>query len=199
MDILVYDGKPIVDIRERQEQDAEFQRLFQEILAGLENLPDYLLIRNIYSNWGRSIGEIETLLKDCISNGHDRTDPSSWGAGTMEDSGMYLQLIGKGYTGQDVIWAKPALSDYDPSPPDFRDFTGITEAVLIIDGRMYNEEFREVYGQKDIQKRIDGLLAILLFDNHAGVSGRDRLHLKVEDVSRLPLAEISKAGYFVKG
>ncbi|VVB59293.1 Uncharacterised protein [uncultured archaeon] len=198
VDLFIYDGSPVArdESLNSIQKDEMLQNIFCKVISSLKpSLPPELLLRTVLDRKGDNFGGIETFLTSCTNNGHDRTSDSDWGIMTDE---MKRELPRRGYTGKDVIWARQGITDENPKPYNWYAAYGMNVGVLIIDKGAYKEEFDQIYGQKDVNTRKNGLLGILLFDmDKEQIEPRDNLHILLGDV-KYAVDEIHQAGYFIK-
>ncbi|MBU4246154.1 MAG: hypothetical protein ABIF85_00855 [Nanoarchaeota archaeon] len=202
VDLFVYDGSPIVrDMHLKSNQkDEELQNVFREVIRSLKpNIPQDLLLRTVVDYNRDNFGGVNRLLLNCMSNGHDRISDSNWGS--INDEAK-KELIIKGYSSKDVIYAKPEIRDGDPKPYNWSGAShGVNVGLLIIDKGAYNEEFYTIYAQNNVNVRKKGLRGILLFDmDKEQTEPRANLHVPYVSLEYVGEAmdKIHRAGYFTK-
>lgn len=111
-------------------------------------------------------GGIETLLTNCITNGNDKFE-GGVPCNVVETYGE----TALGYQENDVMWAKDISEEKQRTPHTWSGAcNGVNIAILIYDKISWNLLSYTVYGQKDVRKRRDSLLGIVLFDMNSNES-----------------------------
>jgi len=108
------------------------------------------------------------------------------------------ELIAKGYKPTDLIWATPTLRDYGVELfLDIGEEYSTSSAILIINGRNYNEESRTLYFQKDPEIRRKSLLGIVIFEMKGNLDRqRPDLRIDLEGNIEEVVEQLHQAGYF---
>ena len=198
VELIVYDSSQIPKYLDRDEMTptmADIIRFQKAVQSIRKSLPDYLLIRTAFDSNRDNFGGIEQFLSRILANGHDRTDPNDWGVLSEVRRDM---LIEQGYAGNDIIWARPVLRDYQPGPYDMSTVERHNIACLMFGGRNYDELFENVYGQKDTDRKKEGLLAVVFFERFSPLQNiRDDLKLTLgNELDANLIGQVQQAGYF---
>ena len=150
-------------------------------------LPQSFLVRNIFDLNKNNFGGIEKLIRNCLENGHDRTEEEE-----CDNGGFTIERVKdrRGLKSSDLIWAveyrcidnvkryfcmKDLMAEYGDA---------FSEGFFVFDKSMYNEERNTLYFQTDIEVRKRALLAMVLFEVNLEKIERQKNNYKARTGSR---------------